>query len=63
VQLTDKVDRWRTPEQKHRWVTSTLLMIKLRLRGMKGFHHLPLLQAAPQTEFGWSKTTECIVDA
>ena len=26
-QLTDKVDRWQTSEQKHRWVASALLAI------------------------------------
>jgi putative transposase len=31
-QLTDKVDHWRTAEQKHRWVASALLLIKPRLR-------------------------------
>ena len=31
-------------------------------RGIKGFRHLPLLQAALQTEFGWTETRECIVD-
>jgi hypothetical protein len=56
------VDRWYKSEQKHRWLTSTLPMTKLRLQGIKGFRHLPLLQAVLQTEFGWSETTECIVD-
>jgi putative transposase len=63
VQVTDKVDRWHTSEQKHRRLTSTLPMIKLRPRGIKGFRHLPLLQAALQEEFVRSETRECIVDA
>ncbi len=49
-QLTDKVDRWRTSEQKHRWVASALLAIEPRLRRIKGYRHLPQLQAALQRE-------------
>ena len=47
-QLTDRVDRWRTSDQKHRWVTSALLAIEPRLRRIKGYRHLPLLRAALQ---------------
>lgn len=49
-QLTDKVDRWRTSEQKHRWVASALLEIEPRLRRIKGYRHLPQLQAALRRE-------------
>lgn len=49
-QLTDKVDRWRTSEQKHRWVASARLEIEPRLRRIKGYRHLPQLQAALQRE-------------
>ena len=49
-QLTDKVDRWRTSDQKHRWVASALLAIEPRLRRIKGYRHLPQLQAALQRE-------------
>ncbi len=49
-QLTDKVDRWRTSDQKHRWVASALLAIEPRLRRLKGYRHLPRLQAALQAE-------------
>lgn len=49
-QLTDKVDRWRTSEQKHRWVASALLAIEPRLRRIKGYRHLPHLQAVLQRE-------------
>lgn len=49
-QLTDKVDRWRTSEQKHRWVASAVLAIEPRLRRIKGYRHLPQLQAALRRE-------------
>ncbi len=49
-QLTDKVDRWRTSEQKHRWVASALLEIEPRLRRIKGYRHLSQLRAALQRE-------------
>jgi transposase-like protein len=49
-QVTDKVDHWRTSDQKQRWVASALLTIEPRLRRIKGFRQLPLLRAALQTE-------------
>jgi len=49
-QLTDKVDRWRTSEQKHRWVASALVEIEPRLRRIKGYRHLSQLQAALDRE-------------
>ena len=49
-QLTDKVDRWRTSDQKQRWVASALLAIEPRLRRIKGYRHLPQLQAALQRD-------------
>jgi transposase-like protein len=49
-QLTDKVDRWRTSEQKHRWVASALLAIEPRLNRIKGYRHRPQLQAALHRE-------------
>lgn len=48
--LTDKVDRWRTSDQKQRWVASALLAIEPRLRRIKGYRHLPQLQVALQRE-------------
>ncbi|TKB74315.1 MAG: IS256 family transposase [Nitrospira sp.] len=42
-QLTDKVDRWRTSDQKHRWVASAVLAIEPRLNRIKGYRHLPQL--------------------
>ncbi|HEV2718052.1 MAG TPA: transposase, partial [Terriglobales bacterium] len=49
-QMTDKVDRWRTSDQKQRWVASALLAIEPRLRRIKGYRHLPQLQAALHAE-------------
>lgn len=49
-QLTDKVDRWRTSDQKHRWVASALLAIEPRLRRIKGYRYLAQLQGALQRE-------------
>lgn len=49
-QLTDKVDHWRTSDQKHRWVASALLLIEPRLRRIKGYRQLPQLRAALQGE-------------
>jgi transposase-like protein len=57
-QLTDKVDRWRTSDQKHRWVASALLAIEPRLRRIKGYRHLPQLQAALQRELQREAVTE-----
>jgi len=51
---TDKVDRWRNSEQKHRWVASALLTIEPRLHRIKGYRHLPLLRAALQREIASS---------
>jgi len=49
-QRTDEVDRWRSSEQKPRWVAAALLDIEPRRRGIKGSRHLPLLRAALQRE-------------
>lgn len=49
-QLTDKVDHWRTSDQKQRWVASALLLIEPRLRRIKGYRHLSQLQMALRTE-------------
>jgi len=57
-QLTDKVDRWRTSEQKHRWVTSALLEIEPRLRRIKGYRHLAQLRAALRREIQHDAATE-----
>ena len=49
-QLTDKVDHWRTSDQKQRWVASALLLIEPRLRRIKGYRHLRQLQDTLQRE-------------
>ena len=57
-QMTDKVDRWRTSDQKHRWVASAVLAIEPRLRRIKGYRSLPLLQEALRTEIQRDPMTE-----
>lgn len=49
-QRTDKVDRWRTSDQKQRWLAAALLDIEPRLRRIKGFRALPVLRQALQAE-------------
>jgi transposase-like protein len=43
---TQRVDHWRTSEQKQRWCASTLLQIEQNFRRVRGYKHMPLLQAA-----------------
>lgn len=43
---TDKVDVWKTSEQKHRWLASALLDLEPRLHRIKGHRALPQLQLA-----------------
>ena len=43
---TDKVDVWKTSEQKHRWVATALLDLEPRLHRIKRFEALPQLQRA-----------------
>ena len=49
-QHTDKVDYWKTSDQKHRWIAASLLDIEPRLRKVKGMKYLPLLRAAIKRE-------------
>ena len=49
-QRTDKVDYWRSSDQKHRWLASALLDIEPRLRRVKGYRYLPQLRVAIQKE-------------
>ncbi len=49
---TGKVTRWRTSDQKQRWLAAALLDIEPRLRRIKGFRAVPLLRAALQTAIG-----------
>jgi putative transposase len=46
AQRIAKVDRWRTSDQKQRWLAAALLDLEPRLRRLKGFRALPLLRAA-----------------
>jgi transposase-like protein len=41
---TGRVDRWRTSDQRHRWVASALIDIEPRLRFVKGKEFLPTLR-------------------
>lgn len=43
---TDKVDVWKSSEQKHRWVATALLDLEPRLHRIKGFEALPQLRLA-----------------
>jgi len=43
-QRTGKVDRWRTSDQKQRWLASALLDIEPRLRRIRGYRALPKLR-------------------
>jgi putative transposase len=45
---TDKVDHWRSSDQKRRWLAAALLDIEPRLRRIKGHRALPRLRAALQ---------------
>jgi transposase-like protein len=45
-----KVDRWRTSDQKQRWLAAALLDIEPRLRRLKGFRAMPLLRVALERE-------------
>jgi putative transposase len=47
-QRTGKVDRWRTSDQKQRWLASALLDIEPRLRRIRGYRALPKLREALQ---------------
>jgi transposase-like protein len=45
-QKTQKVDRWRTSDQKFRWCAAALLAVEPQFRRVKGYAHLPLLARA-----------------
>jgi putative transposase len=51
-QRTGKVDRWRTSDQKQRWLASALLDIEPRLRRVRGYRALPKLRDALQRMLG-----------
>jgi transposase-like protein len=41
-----KVDTWKTSHQRQRWLATALLDIEPRLRRVRGYQHLPKLEAA-----------------
>ena len=43
---TQRVDRWRTSDQKLRWCASALWLVEAQFRRVNGHHHLPLLLRA-----------------
>ena len=43
---TQRVDRWRTNDQKLRWCAAALLAAEARFRRVKGYAKLPLLVQA-----------------
>lgn len=49
-QRTGKVKRWRTSQQRYRWLAAALLDIQPHLRKVKGWRYLPLLRQAIQNE-------------
>ena len=47
---TERVDRWRTSDQKLRWCAAALLAAEKQFRCVKGYGHLPLLERALTTK-------------
>ena len=47
---TERVDRWRTSDQKLRWCAAALLAVEKQFRRVKGCAHLPLLERALTTK-------------
>jgi len=43
---TQRVDHWRTSDQKQRWCAATLFLIEQNFRRIRGLKHLPLLRTA-----------------
>lgn len=43
---TNRVTRWKTSDQRQRWVATALLEIEPRLRTIRGYRHLPALRTA-----------------
>ena len=43
---TDKIDHWRTSDQKRRWLATALLDLEPQLRRIRGHQALPALRAA-----------------
>jgi hypothetical protein len=47
---TERIDRWRTSDQKLRWCTAALLAAEAKFRRVKGYKHLRLLERALATK-------------
>ena len=62
-QRVARVDRWRTSDQKQRWLAAALLDIEPRLRRIKGFRALPLLRVALERALPQQEGTVSIVQA
>ena len=63
AQKTNKVDYWRTSDQKHRWLAAALLDLEPRLRKVKGYKYLPKLRAALQRAIEMDEGTPEIREA
>jgi transposase-like protein len=48
-QYTGRVCRWKTSDQRQRWVASAIVEIEPRLRKIKGHHHLKTLRERMKT--------------
>ena len=57
-QKTDKVDYWRTSDQKQRWVATSILYIEKRLNKVNGYRHLSKLRDALQKERNMVRSKE-----
>jgi putative transposase len=62
-QKTDKVDYWRSSDQKHRWLAAALLDLEPRLRKVKGYKYLPKLRAALQRAIETDESTSEVMEA
>ncbi len=47
---TERVDRWRTSDQKLRWCAAAFLAVEAQFRRVKGYASLPLLERALTTK-------------
>ncbi len=57
-QRTGKVKRWRTSDQRYRWLAAALLDIEPHLRKVKGWRYLPLLRQAIQNELNLDRQAQ-----
>ena len=56
---TQRVDRWRSSDQKRRWCAATLLQIETQFRCVNGVKHLPLLQRALRSTITPASAAAC----